>query len=88
MDFFKEQYWKADAEYEWRRIDMGWLGGSSELALQLDSLTNNTSLVVAIELSDGGDVLLCAADAQVGNWLYIGGGKARERSGGRGCASR
>jgi hypothetical protein len=48
----------------------------------------STSLVVAIELSDGGDVLLFAADAQVGNWLYIGGGKARERSGGRGCASR
>ena len=69
MDFFKEQYWKADSEYEWRRIDTDWLGGSSELALQLDSLTNNTSLVVAIELSDEGDVLLFAADAQVGNWL-------------------
>jgi hypothetical protein len=34
----------------------------------LDSLTNNTSLVLAIELPDG-DVLLFAADAQVGNWL-------------------
>jgi hypothetical protein len=37
--------------------------------LQLDSLTNNTSLVLAIELAPGGDVLLFAADAQVGNWL-------------------
>src|SRR5262249_10328039 len=37
--------------------------------LQLDSLTNNTSLVIAIELEPGGDVLLFAADAQVGNWL-------------------
>jgi len=36
--------------------------------LQLDSLTNNTSLAVAIELPNG-DVLLFAADAQVGNWL-------------------
>src|SRR5204862_557193 len=41
---------------------------SSSLALQLDSATNNTSLVLAIELGNG-DVLLFAADAQVGNWL-------------------
>jgi hypothetical protein len=68
MDFFKQQYWKADAQYDWRRIDTDWLQGSSEMALQLDSLTNNTSLVLAIELADG-DVLLFAADAQVGNWL-------------------
>jgi hypothetical protein len=39
------------------------------MALQLDSLTNNTSLVIAIELAPGGNVLLFAADAQVGNWL-------------------
>src|SRR6516225_6387306 len=51
-----------------RQIDIDWLEGSTELALQLDSLTNNTSLVLAIELPDG-DVLLFAADAQVGNWL-------------------
>jgi hypothetical protein len=69
MDFFKQQYWKADdANANWRRIDTDWLAGSSDLALQLDSLTNNTSLVVAIELPND-DVLLFAADAQVGNWL-------------------
>jgi L-ascorbate metabolism protein UlaG (beta-lactamase superfamily) len=69
MEFFKQQYWMpGESKESWRRIDIDWLGGSSELALQLDSLTNNTSLVVAIELSDG-DVLLFAADAQVGNWL-------------------
>jgi len=39
------------------------------MALQLDSLTNNTSLVLALELAPDGDVLLFAADAQVGNWL-------------------
>jgi hypothetical protein len=69
FDFFKQQYWKSDSPPDnWRRIDTDWLGGSSELALQLDSLTNNTSLVLAIELPSS-DVLLFAADAQVGNWL-------------------
>jgi hypothetical protein len=69
MAFFQQQYWTpADATDNWRLIDNDWLGGSTELALQLDSLTNNTSLVLAIELADG-DVLLFAADAQVGNWL-------------------
>jgi hypothetical protein len=67
MAFFHERYWASGAE-SWRRIDADWLGGSTELALQLDSLTNNTSLALAIELP-GGDVLLFVADAQVGNWL-------------------
>jgi hypothetical protein len=65
MDFFKAHYWGGNL---WRRIDSAWLEGSTEFALQLDSATNNTSLVLAIELADG-DVLLFAADAQVGNWL-------------------
>jgi Metallo-beta-lactamase superfamily len=69
MEFFKQQYWTSDnAGDSWRRIDTDWLAGSTDLALQLDSLTNNTSLVVAIELPND-DVLLFAADAQVGNWL-------------------
>ena len=69
MDFFTQQYWKPEASQDnWQRIDTDWLGGLSDLALQLDSLTNNTSLVLAIELPDK-DVLLFAADAQVGNWL-------------------
>lgn len=54
---------------EWRRIDSDWLVGGSELALQLDSYTNNTSLALAIELIEDGRILLFAADAQVGNWL-------------------
>jgi Metallo-beta-lactamase superfamily len=53
---------------EWRRIDNEWLGMASELALQLDSRTNNTSLVLAVEIVASGKVLLFAADAQVGNW--------------------
>ena len=58
----------APADQSWRRIDTDWLAASSDLALQLDSATNNTSLALAIELGDG-RVLLFAADAQVGNWL-------------------
>ncbi len=73
MPFFQERYWGEDLESKeknqaWRRIDGSWLDSSSSLALQLDSATNNTCLVLAFELGDG-DVLLFAADAQVGNWL-------------------
>lgn len=54
---------------EWRTIDNDWLDAAGALALKLDSDTNNTSVVLALELEPGGDVLLFAADAQVGNWL-------------------
>jgi hypothetical protein len=65
--FFTERYYGGD---DWRRIDSDWLGPAAELALALQSYTNNTSLVLALELGDigKGDVLLFAADAQVGNW--------------------
>lgn len=56
-------------ENGWRRIDNDWLNDSESLALLLDRAVNNSSLVLAIELEPGGDVLLFAADAQVGNWL-------------------
>lgn len=59
----------VDPENSWRRIDYDWLGGASELALQLDNLTNNTSLALAIERIADGKVLLFPADAQEGNWL-------------------
>jgi Metallo-beta-lactamase superfamily len=54
----------------WRRIDGDWLSASADLALALQSYTNNTSLVMALELGPAGkgDVLLFAGDAQVGNW--------------------
>lgn len=74
LPFFQRHYFGEDSnstanpDQGWRRIDSAWLGGASELALQLDSATNNTSLVIALELA-GGEVLLFAADAQVGNWL-------------------
>jgi hypothetical protein len=68
MDFFRDFYWGPSQNAPaWRSIDTEWLDSASDLALALDSATNNTSLVIAIELS-GGDVLLFVADAQVGNW--------------------
>jgi hypothetical protein len=55
----------------WRQITGAFLNAASELALQLDSDTNNTSLALALELPDK-QILLFPADAQVGNWLSWG----------------
>jgi hypothetical protein len=67
IDNFLQEHYHCD---DWRRIDGDWLGPATELALALQSFTNNTSLVLALELGDvgKGDVLLFAGDAQVGNW--------------------
>jgi hypothetical protein len=71
-DFFARNYYNTskDDDNQWRQIDEDWMDIASELALALDSDTNNTSLVLAFELGEpgSGDVLLFAADAQVGNW--------------------
>jgi hypothetical protein len=82
LPFFKQRYWaetndeklaeRSDNTQDWRRIDADWMGVATTLAMQLDQDTNNTSLVLAFELSpkkQDGPVLLFAADAQVGNWL-------------------
>lgn len=74
MEFFKEHYgFTQETEHgsEWRRIDIDWLAAAEQLALDINSKTNNTSLVLAIELTETEPrkVLLFAADAQVGNWL-------------------
>jgi hypothetical protein len=53
----------------WRRIDRDWLFSAEQLALDMNKYTNNSSLVLAFELSPGGKVLLFAADAQRGNWV-------------------
>ncbi|MEW4453743.1 hypothetical protein AB1L30_13800 [Bremerella sp. JC817] len=55
----------------WRRIDGDWLGAASNVALNLDSDTNNTSLAFALEIGPPGkgDVLFFVGDAQVGNWM-------------------
>ena len=69
-DCFRQRYgFDQDGQEEWRRIDYDWLNYTGELALQLDSYTNNTSLALAIELVASGKVLIFPGDAQVGNWL-------------------
>ena len=73
-DFLQRRYYGPAAsdsgsdDQSWRRIDDDWLGSAAQFALNLDSATNNTSLVLAVELPSG-EVLLFPADAQVGNWL-------------------
>jgi hypothetical protein len=60
---------KHDPDQHIRRIDGDWLGVAADLAIQLDSRTNNSSLVLAFEFTDTGRVMLFVGDAQVGNWL-------------------
>lgn len=60
--------WHAPGK-EWRQIQMDWTQAAETLALNLDSHTNNTCLVLAFEFADTGEVMLFPADAQVGNWL-------------------
>jgi hypothetical protein len=72
LDIDDREYSKFFRSYlrggKWQRIDEDWLGGAENLALKLDSDTNNTSVVLAIELESNGKVLLFPGDAQVGNW--------------------
>jgi hypothetical protein len=67
---FFSRYYSDAPEDAGRRIDGDWLWtGAQHLALKMDSYTNNTCLVLAFELPASQQVLLFAADAQVGNWL-------------------
>ncbi len=67
--FFKQNYGFAKNERkDWRKIDDDWLTVAGELALNLDSYTNNTCLALAIELVESGKVLIFPGDAQFGNW--------------------
>lgn len=58
-------------DQSWRCIASDWLGLSADLAMQLDAGINNTSLVLAFETTrrEQKQVLLFAADAQIGSWL-------------------
>jgi glyoxylase-like metal-dependent hydrolase (beta-lactamase superfamily II) len=58
-----------DRRNAWKKIDNDWLQQAGSLALYLDTFTNNSSVVLAIELVQSRKVLLFAADAQTGNWL-------------------
>lgn len=63
-----EGTWAVPGE-QWRQIDEDWTYVAETLALNLDTHTNNTCVVLAFELVDTGEVFLFPADAQVGNWL-------------------
>jgi hypothetical protein len=68
--FYRQMYddgTGASHPADWRRINDLWMYSASELALQLDADTNNTSLVLAIRLPSD-KILLFPGDAQVGNW--------------------
>ena len=52
----------------WRRIDHDWLSEFGRVSLHMDTLTNNSSLVLAFELVKTKKVLLFVGDAQIGNW--------------------
>jgi len=67
--FFKTYYGFEPGAEDWRRIDDDWLSVAGSLALKLDSYTNNTCLVFAIEFVSSQKVLLFPGDAQFSNWL-------------------
>lgn len=71
QDFYAKHYGvsgKEDDQDSWRRIDFDWLHISESLALQYVSHVNNTSLVLAIELTESGKVLLFPGDAEEESW--------------------
>lgn len=57
-----------EAGNDWRRIDDDWLNSAGALALRLNSHINNTSLVLAMEFTSSGKVLLFPGDAEFGSW--------------------
>ena len=70
--FFQQNYFGGTPEQQEamkrRKIDAAWLSAAEELALALGDYTNNTSLALAFELVDTGEVLLFPGDAQIGSW--------------------
>src|SRR2546421_2002969 len=65
--FFKKHYFNP--RKAWRKIENDWLEAAETLALALNDYTNNTSLALAFEFIDSGEVLLFPGDAQIGSWL-------------------
>jgi hypothetical protein len=67
IDYLKRSYFASEQAY--RTVEDDWLDMAGALAMQMDTDTNNTSLVLAIEFTGTNKVLLFPGDAQVGNWL-------------------
>jgi beta-lactamase superfamily II metal-dependent hydrolase len=55
-------------ETEWKNIDFEWLQSAGMLALRVNSMTNNLSLALALEVEATGQVLLFPGDAEYGSW--------------------
>jgi hypothetical protein len=60
---------EIDDNAGWRRIGKEWLYSAEQLALDMNNQTNNSSLVLAFALGNGGMVMPFAAEAQRGHWL-------------------
>ena len=68
--FFEFLYGKDDRHpLGWRRIERDWLFALDWFARKINVEVNNSSLVLALELTASRKVLLFAGDAQYGNWL-------------------
>jgi hypothetical protein len=70
--FFQKYYFGTDEsgkDQKWRQITTAWLESILGLALALNDFTNNTSLALAFEFVDSGEVLILPGDAQIGSWL-------------------
>jgi hypothetical protein len=53
---------------QWRKIDHEWIFSAGNLALRMNGLTNNLSLVLAIEFEESKKVMLFPGDAEFGSW--------------------
>jgi hypothetical protein len=58
----------TNSENSWRKIEEDWLMSAGSLALRVNSMTNNLSLVLAIEAEDSKKVMLFPGDAEFGSW--------------------
>jgi hypothetical protein len=57
-----------DKENAWRQINTDYLMSADELAIKLNTGVNNTSLVLAMEIGQTGEVLFFSGDAEFGVW--------------------
>ena len=80
--YVHDRYFGPDNAEIDRRIDDRYDMEFNRLAIKMDSNTNNSSLVLAIELPDA-TTMIFAADAQVGNWLSWGGVEFKEMVNGK-----
>lgn len=57
-----------DPAQTWRQINADYLGSADDMAIKLNTGVNNTSLVLAIEIDETGEVLFFSGDAEFGVW--------------------